>query len=146
LALWLFLSFSAAWFGSRFEPGLWFAELQKPAWNPPSWVFGPVWTVLYLMMGIAAWLVWLKGGIRAQLSPLLLFLLQLLLNGLWSWIFFGLQRPGLALIDIVALWILIGLTTVAFWRTRRAAGLLFIPYWLWVTFATALNFEIWRLN
>jgi benzodiazapine receptor len=146
LASWLTVTFSAAWVGSWFQPGVWYASLVKPALTPPAWVFGPVWTLLYLMMGIAAWLVWRTQGLTGALGPLGLFLVQLALNALWSYLFFGLKHPGLAFLDIVALWLAILATLVAFWRAYPAAGLLLLPYLLWVSFATYLNFQFWRLN
>jgi len=146
LGFWLAVTFAAAAIGSRFQPGQWYALLAKPALTPPSWVFGPVWTLLYLMMGIAAWLVWREHGLAGALCPLGLFLGQLALNALWSYLFFGLHRPGLALLDIVALWLGILATLVAFWRAYPAAGLLLLPYFIWVSFAGYLNFQFWRLN
>jgi tryptophan-rich sensory protein len=143
---WIAVSFGAAAVGGLFGPGEWYATLNKPSWNPPSWIFGPVWTLLYAMMGIAAWLVWKERGWRGAALPLSLFLLQLILNAAWSWLFFGLHRPGLALADIAALWISILATLIAFWRVRPAAGALLIPYLAWVTFATVLNAELWRRN
>ena len=121
----------------------WYAGLNKPAWTPPGWVFGPVWTVLYLSMAMAAWLVWRKGN---ALVPMTLFAAQLLLNGAWSWLFFGMQNPGLAFVEIVLLWAAILATTIVFWRRSPAAGILFVPYLAWVSFAAVLNFAIWRLN
>jgi translocator protein len=146
LAFWLTVTCSAAWIGSRFQPGEWYAALVKPALTPPAWVFGPVWTLLYLMMAIAAWLVWRSQGLNGALGPLGLFLAQLALNALWSYLFFGLKRPGLAFLDIVALWLAILATLIAFWRAYPTAGLLLLPYLLWVGFATYLNFQFWRLN
>jgi translocator protein len=142
---WVALPLLAGLVGSQFEPGTWYAGLEKPPWNPPSWVFGPVWTTLYVLMGVAAWLVWDRSGAGAS-AALTLFVVQLVLNAAWSWLFFGLQSPGLALIEIVVLWALIVATTMLFWRVRAGAGALMLPYLAWVTFATALNFEIWRLN
>ena len=125
----------------------WYPTLAKPSFNPPPWVFGPVWTVLYLMMGVAAFLVWRLGrdtpGVRIALT---VFVIQLALNGLWSLLFFGLRSPGLALVDIVALWLAVGATTWLFWRVAPAAGLLLAPYWAWVSFASVLNGAIWSLN
>lgn len=125
----------------------WYPTLTKPSFNPPSWVFGPVWTILYVMMGVAAFLVWRRGlgaeGVRLALG---VFLLQLLLNGLWSLLFFGLRSPGLAFLDILGLWLAIGATVWLFWRVVPAAGLLLLPYWAWVSFATVLNGSIWSLN
>lgn len=146
LIFWLAITFAAAFVGSRFMPGEWYAELRKPSWNPPGWVFGPVWTVLYVLMGAAAWLVWRKAGISGAPVALGIFVAQLVLNGLWSYLFFGLHRPGAALIDIVALWLLILATLVLFWRVRPLSGSLLIPYLLWVGFASALNYQLWRLN
>ena len=138
----------AGFLGSLFTArsvGTWYLTLVKPAWNPPSYVFGPVWTALYLMMGTAAWFVWRKAGFAAAL-PLALFAIQLVLNFGWSLLFFGLHRPDLAFAEIVALWCLILATTIAFWRVVPAAAYLMLPYLAWVTFASALNFAIWRLN
>ncbi len=125
--------------------GSWYSTLTKPSWNPPSWIFGPVWTVLYCMMAVAAWLVWRKepGGFS---PPLRWFYLQLALNAVWSPLFFGLHRPGLALVDLVLLWGAIAVTTFIFWKRSTLAGALFVPYLAWVSFASTLNFAIWRLN
>jgi tryptophan-rich sensory protein len=146
LIFWLAVTFSAAWIGSWFQPGEWYAGLVKPALTPPAWIFGPVWTLLYAMMAIAAWLVWRRYGWTNAIGPLSLFLGQLALNALWSYLFFGLQRPGLALLDIIALWLAILATLMAFWRSHPPAGLLLLPYLLWVSFATYLNFQFWLLN
>ena len=125
----------------------WYPTLVKPSFNPPAWVFGPVWTVLYMMMGVAAFLVWRRGfdvdGVRIALT---VFAVQLALNGLWSILFFGMQAPGLALIEIVLLWIAIGVTVVLFWRVAPLPGALLLPYWAWVTFAAVLNASLWWLN
>lgn len=126
-------------------PG-WYAELAKPTWTPPSWLFGPVWSLLYLMMAVAAWLVWRERGFAVTKWPMIVFGIQLALNSLWSIMFFGLQKPGFALIEIVVLWFAIVSTIVVFWRQRPLAGLLLVPYVLWVSFAAALNFAIWRMN
>ena len=146
LGFWLAVTFAAAWIGSRFQPGDWYAGLIKPALTPPAWVFGPVWTLLYVMMATAAWLVWRMDSLANAIVPLGLFLGQLALNALWSYLFFGLQRPGLAFLDIVALWLAILATLISFWRSNPSAGLLLLPYLLWVSFATYLNFQFWRLN
>ena len=127
LGFWLAGTFTAAWIGSWYQPGEWYAALVKPTLTPPAWIFGPVWTLLYAMMAIAAWLVWSRYGWVNAIGPLGLFLGQLALNALWSYLFFGLQRPGLALLDIVALWLAILATLTAFWRYHRAAGLLLLP-------------------
>ncbi len=146
LGFWLAITFAAAAIGSRFQPGEWYAGLVKPGLTPPAWVFAPVWTLLYAMMSLAAWLVWREHGLVKALRPLGLFLGQLALNVLWSYLFFGLHRPGLAFLDIVALWLGILATLVAFWRAYPAAGLLMLPYLLWVSLAAYLNFQFWRLN
>lgn len=125
----------------------WYRSLKKPAWNPPAWVFGPVWTLLYTLMGTAAWLVWRRGPEREDVRAALgLFGGQLALNGLWSPIFFGLRNPGLALAEIVPLWGVLAATMAQFFRVRPVAGLLLLPYLAWTSFAMTLNAEIWRLN
>lgn len=146
LAGWVALTFTAAMTGVFVSTGGWYAGLVKPSWNPPSWAFGPVWTVLYAMMAVAAWLVWREGGWKAQWRALTLYLLQWALNALWTPLFFGLHRPGLALAEILALDLAVLGTLMAFWRVKRLAGTLLVPYALWVLFATVLNFTIWRLN
>lgn len=118
----------------------WFPTLTKPWFNPPPWIFAPVWTTLYVMMAVAAWLVWLRKG------SLVLFYVQLALNFAWSLLFFGLHSPVLALVDIVALWVLILATLLAFWKVDRRAGWLLVPYLAWVSFASVLNASIWWLN
>jgi tryptophan-rich sensory protein len=146
LAGWIALTFCAALTGFFIQPAGYYASLVKPSWSPPAWVFGPVWTALYLMMAVAAWLVWRQGGWRAQRAPLLLYLLQLALNALWTPVFFGLRSPGLALVVIVSLGAAIVLTGRAFRPVSRVASWLLVPYLVWVVFAAALNFSIWRLQ
>ena len=146
LVFWVVLSFAAAGIGSRFSPGDWYTHLAKPAFNPPAWVFAPVWTLLYLVMGIAAWLVWRQRRVARVAPALALFLVQLVLNAAWSWLFFGLHHIGWALVDLAAMWLAIGATLLAFWTHRPLAGLLMVPYLLWVSFAAFLNFQLWRLN
>jgi translocator protein len=124
----------------------WYVRLSKPSWNPPGWIFGPVWTLLYLMMAVAAWLVWREGGWQAQRRALSLFVVQWLLNALWTPIFLGLHRPGFAFVEISLLWLAATLTAFVFWEIKRAAGILMMPYVAWVTFAAVLNFTIWRMN
>ena len=125
----------------------WYPTLVKPPFNPPAWVFGPVWTLLYIMMGAAAFLVWRHEPATAEVRlALVAFIVQLALNGLWSILFFGLQAPGWALVEIVLLWLAIGATLVLFWSVVPAAGLLLIPYLAWVSFATVLNASLWWLN
>ena len=125
----------------------WYRAIDKPAFTPPSWVFGPVWTLLYILMGIALFLVWRQGtdtpGVRTALT---VFVIQLALNTLWSLLFFGLRRPLLGLIDIALLWAAILVTMVRFHPLSRTAAWLLAPYLAWVSYATALNFAIWRLN
>ena len=140
------MTFLAAAIGSRYLPGEWYARLERPSFNPPSSVFGPVWTALYLMMGIAAWLVWKRDGFTGARAALALYLAQLVANAAWSWLFFGRHAIGLALIDISVLWLLILATLIRFWRHSRPAGLLLVPYLLWVSFATLLNYAFLRLN
>ncbi|MEI6234754.1 MAG: TspO/MBR family protein [Planctomycetota bacterium] len=146
LCAWLLLCFAAAATGAFTSIGAWYAGIRKPEWNPPAWVFGPVWTVLYCMMAVAAWMVWCDGGWKKQMKPLSLFCVQLALNALWTPLFFGMHRPDLALLDILAMWVAIVLTLLAFWRVKARAGMLLIPYLAWVSFATFLNFTLWRLN
>lgn len=146
LAFWMLLCFSAAAVGAQFAPGAWYESLAKPAWTPPGWMFAPVWTTLYVLMAVAAWLVTLHGTWRQRRLPLALFSLQLAANAVWSWLFFGLQRPGWALANILVLWGLVSVTAVLFFKTQRVAGMLLMPYWGWLTLASALNAEIWRSN
>jgi tryptophan-rich sensory protein len=124
----------------------WYKTIAKPSWNPPDYVFGPVWTTLYIMMAIAAWLIWKPTGFKATAMPLTLFAVQLVLNVAWSWIFFGMHQPGWAFTEIVILWLAIVATTVAFFRCSKIAGWLMMPYLAWVSFASVLNFAIWRMN
>ncbi len=128
--------------GALFMPDAWYAGLRKPSFNPPGWVFGPVWTVLYLLMGVAAWLVWLRRG-RTALG---LFAGQLTLNAVWTPLFFGAHAPLAALVDLALLWVLLLATGVGFFRIRPVAGWLLMPYLAWVSFAAALNLQIVRLN
>lgn len=146
LAGWILISFAASLPGRWFPPGAWYAALEKPAFTPPAWLFGPVWTLLYAAMGVAAWLVWRTRGFSGAGGALALFFTQLALNALWTVLFFGLRAPGLALAEILVLSLAIGATTIAFWRHHPLAGALLVPYWLWVTFAAALNLRIWQLN
>ena len=124
----------------------WYGTLNKPSWTPPAWLFGPVWTVLYLMMAIAAWLVWNRQGLAGAGVPLGLFAVQLALNAAWSPVFFGLHAVGWGFGVIMALWVAVLATQVAFWRVVPMAGWLLVPYQLWITFAGALNLAIWHLN
>jgi tryptophan-rich sensory protein len=145
----LAICFGAAGLGSLLtKPSIsgWYSVLRKPSWTPPNWLFGPVWSALYLGMAIAAWLVWRRAGVSAAKLALTLFALQLVLNVGWSAIFFTLHIPGFAFAEIVLLWLLILATAASFWPVSRAAGWLMVPYLSWVGFAAALNCAIWRLN
>lgn len=124
----------------------WYQTLQKPSFNPPDWVFGPVWTVLYVMMAVAAWRVWRRAGFASGRTALAAFLVQLGLNLAWTVLFFGVQAIGPALIEIVVLLAAIVVTAVLFWRIDRLAGWLLVPYGLWVAYAALLNAALWRLN
>ncbi|MBD3278307.1 MAG: tryptophan-rich sensory protein [Candidatus Aegiribacteria sp.] len=140
------VSLLAGFIGSMFPPGEWYQTLAKPSFNPPGYVFGPVWTVLYILMGVAAWLVIRKVGFANGRVPLMFFGFQLVLNALWSYLFFGRRLIGVAFFEIIVLWVLILVTLILFWRVRRLAGVLMLPYILWVSFASVLNFSLWRLN
>jgi benzodiazapine receptor len=141
-------TFAAAGLGAMasVQAASFYGQLQSPSWAPPSWVFGPVWSTLYLLMAIAAWLVWRQGPSPGVRRALVLFGVQLVLNALWSWLFFGWRLGVPSVIDIVLLWVAIVATLLAFWRIRRLAGALLMPYLLWVSFAMALNVTIVRLN
>jgi translocator protein len=129
--------------GAQFTPGAWYATLNKPSWTPPNWLFGPVWSMLYLMIAIAGWLVWRAEGVGVTLA---VWAAQLAANAAWSWIMFGRHEIGLAMADITLMWVLITTFVVLTWTRHRTASLLFLPYWAWVSFASALNFALWRLN
>lgn len=145
---WLLLSFVAAAIGAlaSVQAASFYQQLAQPSWAPPSSVFGPVWSLLYALMGIAAWLVWREGGWRRQRGLLTLFVVQLAVNALWSWLFFAWHLGALAFTDIVLLWLLIVATVIGFWRVRALAGALLLPYLCWVSFAAALNYAVWHLN
>ena len=148
LAGWLAVTFAAGAVGgiaSARAPEF-YASLERPAWAPPASLFGPVWSALYLLIGIAAWLVWRERGFGGAMTALLLFLLQLVLNAAWTWIFFAWRQGGIALGEIVALWIVIALTMMAFFRVRPLAGALMVPYLGWVTYAAALTTALWQRN
>lgn len=148
LLAWLFVTFVASGIGAAasIRAASFYGLLAQPSWAPPSSVFGPVWTILYALMGIAAWLVWRNRGFRHHRLALTLFLAQLAVNALWSWLFFAWHRGALAFADIVLLWLLIVATLLSFWRVRPLAGALLIPYLLWVSFAAGLNFSVLQLN
>lgn len=145
----LIVCFAAADLGAWFtfqSLETWYAELKKPGFQPPDWVFGPVWTTLYFLMAVAAWLVWRARSRAPALYPLMLFAMQLSLNVAWSYCFFYLRRPELALAAIIVLWLAIAATLLAFLQSSRAAGWLLVPYLLWVAFAAVLTYAIWTLN
>jgi benzodiazapine receptor len=148
LVAWLLLSFAASAVGAiaSIQAKSFYSQLAQPAWAPPPSVFGPVWTVLYALMAVAAWLVWRSGGFRANRIALSLFCGQLVLNAVWSWLFFAWHLGALAFADIAFLWVLILACLVSFWRVRPLAGALLIPYLLWVSFASALNYSLWQIN
>lgn len=149
LVAFLAACFAAATIGGQFTSSsvtTWYPTLHKPSWNPPAWVFGPVWTTLYAMMAVAAWLVWKRRGFAGGKLPLTLFAVQLILNAAWSYCFFDLRSPLAGFIEIVFLWIAIVATMVSFWSVAPTAGWLLFPYLIWVSFAVALNFTLWRMN
>jgi len=144
LGIFIALVACAAFFGAQFEPGPWYERLQKPPLNPPNWVFAPVWSVLYVAIAVAAWLVWRARP--ASGVPLALWGGQLVLNAAWSLLFFGLQLSGVALVEILILLALLIATAASFHRVRAMAGLLLLPYVAWVSFAAYLNAGLWYLN
>jgi len=148
-AFWLALCLGVSGIGgaiTRTSVSDWYQRLSKPSFNPPDWVFTPVWISLFTLMGVSAWLVWRRTGFRRGRVPLAWFGMQLALNLAWSGLFFGIRSVGWALIEIVALWIAILLTVISFYRVDMAAGLFLVPYLLWSSFAVALNASIWWLN
>lgn len=148
LLAWLLLTFATAALGglASANAGPFYTALIRPTWAPPGWLFAPVWTLLYAMMGVSAWLVWRKHGwVRAQ-TALFVFILQLLLNALWTWVFFVWQQGGWALAEIVLLWLLIATTLRLFWPISRWAAVLLIPYLAWVSFACVLTLAVWQRN
>ncbi len=148
LAGWLLATFVAGGIGAvaSVRAASFYGQLSQPVWAPPAWLFGPVWSVLYVLMGIAAWLVWREGASRNASTALKLFVAQLLANALWTWLFFVWHLGLVALVEIVVLWLLIAATMASFWRVRRVAALLLAPYLAWVSLATALTFSLWELN
>lgn len=146
LAGFIILCFAAALPGAWFTPGTWYATLHKPSFTPPGWVFGPAWSALYTLMGIAAWRVWLQGGFGAHPAAWAFFLAQLALNALWTILFFGFHRISWALTDIAVLWVTIVVTGLIFRQIDRWAGILWLPYVLWVSFAVVLNAAFRHLN
>ncbi|MGV8922046.1 MAG: TspO/MBR family protein [Thermomonas sp.] len=145
---WLALCFAASAIGAAasMQAETFYAGLIQPEWAPPPSVFGPVWMVLYALMGIAAWMVWRVGGFIRNGNALSIFIVQLGVNALWSWLFFAWHKGAWAFADIALLWLLILAVILDFWRVRPLAGALLLPYLAWVSFAAALNFEVWQLN
>lgn len=148
LAGWLLASFAAGGIGglASINAKGFYGQLVQPPWAPPAWLFGPVWSVLFVLMGISAWLVWRAQGFRGAGAALTLYVAQLVANALWTWLFFAWRQGAWALAEIAVLWVLIAATIVAFWRLHRLAAVLLLPYLAWVSFAAALNLALWRLN
>lgn len=148
LLIFLVISFIVAALGAMasINAGDFYAGLTRPAWAPPAWLFGPVWTLLFIMMAISAWLVWRIAGYSGAQLALSVYMIQMVFNALWSWLFFSLHAGLWAFIDIIFLWISLVLVIYLFWNLSVLAGLLMIPYLLWVSFAAILNFTIWKLN
>jgi len=145
----ILIVFSFGFIGSFFTtPSIatWYAFINKPLFSPPNWIFAPVWTLLYILMGISAFLIWKKRDNLKTKPALIFYGIQLILNALWSIIFFGMHNPGLALLGIIILWLFILITLIKFYKINKTAGILFIPYLLWVSFASILNYAIWMLN
>ncbi len=145
---WLVLSFAAAAVGAAASAGAgaFYEQLVRPSWAPPGWLFAPVWTVLYALMGVAAWLVWRVDGFKKGRTALALFIVQLGANALWTWVFFAWHQGAIAFAEVMVLWGLIVATTASFRRLNALAAVLLLPYLAWVTFASALTFSTWRLN
>jgi translocator protein len=145
LVVWIAVSATAGVVGgiASINAATFYSLLERPSWAPPPWLFGPVWTLLYLLMGITAWLVWRRRDARTSLA---LFLAQLAANALWSWLFFAWHRGAWVFADIIALLVLVAATAVAFARVRPAAGVCMVPYFAWVAFAGALTWWVWRAN
>lgn len=148
LLLALAVTFLAATAGAvaSVDAGVFYAQLDRPGWAPPGWLFGPVWSVLYTLMAVAAWLVWRKVGFPEATMAISLFVSQLVANALWSWVFFAWRLGALAVVEILVLWGLVAATVAAFGRIQRLAALLLLPYLAWVTFAAALTVALWRRN
>lgn len=146
LLFWIILSMSAGLFGSQFEPGAWYNAIEKPSFTPPDIVFPIVWPILYVMMGTAAWQIWKKAGWKHSKNLLILFVIHLILNGLWSYLFFGLHVIGTAFIEILLLLLLVVYLAYQFWSENKVAGGLLIPYLCWIAFASVLNGTIVWLN
>ena len=145
---WLVATFAAGSVGAiaSTRAAAFYGQLSQPSWAPPAWLFGPVWSVLYLCMAVAAWLVWRERGFKGASVALCLFVIQLVAHALWTWLFFVLHAGALSMAEILVLWLFIAATIFKFWPVRRLAALLLLPYLAWVSFACALTWSLWRLN
>ena len=145
---WLFICFIAAALGglASAHAGAFYQSLARPQWAPPGWLFGPAWTLLYILMAVSAWLVWRRNGFQNATSALSLFIVQLAANALWTWLFFVWHQGAMAFGEILLLWALILATVFTFWRIRPLAGVLLLPYLAWVTFASVLTWAVWKGN
>jgi tryptophan-rich sensory protein len=148
LAVWLLITFAASAIGAiaSVNSPEFYRQLDRPPFAPPAWLFGPVWTVLYILQGIAAWLIWRERGLKQAAVPLTLFVAQLAVNALWTWLFFAWRMGGASFAEILVLDVMIVATIVLFWRIRPLAGALLLPYLAWVTFASVLTYSIWQRN
>ncbi len=139
-------AFAAASSGAVFTPDAWYQQMRKPGWTPKDWVFPVVWTPLYVMIATSAWLVWREAGFAGAALPLAVWFVQLMLNAGWSAVFFGLKKPGLAFAEVLGLWLSVAACIVLFWPISTTAALLLVPYLVWVSIASLLNFQVWRMN
>lgn len=148
LVVWLLLSFLVATLGAvaSIQAAEFYGQMIQPTWAPPAWVFGPVWSTLYLIMGISAWLVWRQDGYKGARLALTLFIIQWVLNALWSWLFFAWHMGAYAFVDVLLLWLCILFTIITFNAKSKLAAWLLVPYLAWVSFASALNYSVWQLN
>jgi tryptophan-rich sensory protein len=146
LGVFALLALATASSGAVFTPDAWYRAMNKPRWTPADWVFPTVWTPIYVLIAASGWLVWREAGVAGAALPLAVYLIQLALNAGWSAIFFGLKKPGLAFAEVLGLWLSIALNIALFWPISTTAALLLVPYLVWVTIASALNFQVWRMN
>lgn len=146
LSVFVLANFCAAMTGGIFRPGKWYENLKKPSWRPPKWLFAPVWSILYVMIAVSGWLVWRTAGLDDGAQALTIYGVQLVLNGLWSAVFFGMKRIGLAFFELVALWVAIVVTIFNFYPINPTAAYMLVPYLLWGSFAGGLNFTVWQMN
>lgn len=146
IAFFVAVNMATAMSGAYFKPGAWYERLNKPTWNPPNWLFPIAWTLFYATIAWAGYMVWRDGTTAQLILPMTIYFIHLGLNAAWSYCFFGLRRPGLALVEWSALWVSVGLTIWSFYPVNANAALLLVPYFIWVSFAGFLNFTLWRLN